>query len=134
MINPFKPGDEKHYRHTVSGDDLAVFPSGEVHPFYATFAVCRDAEWAGRLFVLEMKEEDEEGIGTFVNVQHHAPATRGDVVDYIATLTEVHENKVFCSFNAKVGDRLIASGSTGQMILKRHKLEEIKEQLHGQKG
>ena len=61
MKNPFKSGDQKTYRHRVTEADIARFESGLVHPFYATFALGRDAEWAGRLFVLEMKEEGEEG-------------------------------------------------------------------------
>jgi hypothetical protein len=41
------------------------FEGVNVHPVMATFSITRDAEWAGRIFVLAMKEEHEEGIGTF---------------------------------------------------------------------
>lgn len=131
MINPFKPGDERSFSKTVKEDELAHFDSGQVHDFYATFSLARDAEWSSRLFVLEMKEEDEEGIGTYVNIQHHAPALLGESVKFTATITEVHKNNVYCTFEAKVGDRLIASGSTGQKVLKKSKLTEIKEGLNG---
>ncbi|MBR9859566.1 hypothetical protein GYB22_02205 [bacterium] len=131
MINPFKPGDIKEFRRKVRSTDLAEFESGEVHPFYGTFALTRDAEWAGRLFVLEMKEEDEEGIGTFVNIRHRAPALEGEEVVFAARLTAVEGAKVNCSFVASVGDRVIAEGETGQMILKKEKLEQIKANLNG---
>ena len=37
---------------------------GLVHTVLSTFALGRELEWAARLFVLEMKSVDEEGIGT----------------------------------------------------------------------
>ena len=94
MHNPFVPGDKKYYVKTVLESETASFDSGEVHPFYGTFALARDAEWAGRLFVLEMKEDDEEGIGTFVNIKHVSPALVGDEVRFIAILDEVKDAKV----------------------------------------
>ena len=75
MKTPFAIGDQKKYWHTVSDQDLARFASGTVHEVYSTFAIARDAEWSGRLFVLEMKEESEEGIGTGINIIHHAPVS-----------------------------------------------------------
>jgi predicted thioesterase len=131
MKNPFRPGDEMRYTKRVLSSETARFESGEVHPFYGTFALARDAEWAGRLFVLEMKDEDEEGIGTFVNVKHLSPAIAGDEVQIISSLEEVQGSKVNCRFEAFVGERKIAEGSTGQMILKKTKLKEITEELNG---
>ncbi|MFY0643159.1 MAG: hypothetical protein JXR19_01685 [Bacteroidia bacterium] len=131
MINPFHIGDQKKFSKTVSANETARFETGEVHPFYGTFALARDAEWSSRLFVLEMKEEDEEGIGTFVNIEHKSPAFVGDEVEFIATLTEVNKNKVNCDVEAYVGERLIAKGSTGQKILKKEKIEQLKAQFNG---
>src|SRR5436190_4038 len=74
----FAIGDSKQITHLVGDGDLAIFETGMVHPFYATFALGRDAEWACRQFVLEMKEADEEGIGVFLNIQHHSPALLGE--------------------------------------------------------
>nr|WP_231583554.1 hypothetical protein [Rufibacter radiotolerans] len=61
MQNPFKPKDTKVYQKTVTGQDLARFETGVVHEVCSTFSLAQAMEWAGRLFVLEMKEEDEEG-------------------------------------------------------------------------
>lgn len=44
MKNPFKTGDTKQYIKTVKADETATFETGAVHPFYATFALGRDAE------------------------------------------------------------------------------------------
>lgn len=125
MIHPFKIGDCKSYTHEVKAVDLASFAAGNVHPVYATFSVARDAEWCCRLFVLEMKEADEEGIGTFIEVEHCSPALLGSTVVFTATLINQEKNNIICSFEAKVGDRLIARGRQGQKILKRERLEQL---------
>ena len=129
MKQIFSPGSKRGFTKVVDKDDIAAFESGTVHEVYATFAIARDAEWAGRLFVLEMKDEDEEGIGTFVLVDHHSPALVGDTVVYEAIMDEMYKNVVGCTFTAYVGDRLIASGRTGQKILKKDKLQQLFEGL-----
>ena len=125
MINPFKIGDIKVFEHKVDAEDFASFESGVVHKVYSTFALTRDAEWAGRLFVLEMKEADEEGIGTFVKVEHKAPAFEGELVEIRSVMTELSGNNIITDFEAKVGDRIVAVGTTGQKILKKEKVKDI---------
>lgn len=125
MLFPFQLGSVKTYTKLVEQADTASFESGEVHPVYATFALGRDAEWACRLFVLEMKEEDEEGIGTFLKIEHASPALLGSTVVFEAMLQSAIGNSVICSFTAKVGDRVVAFGETGQKILKKDKLNTI---------
>lgn len=125
MISKFKAGDKKQFEREVSAEDTAVFEAGAVHPVYATFALARDAEWSSRLFVLEMKEDTEEGIGTFVEVKHVSPAFIGNQVIIEATIEELRGNELNCTFVAKTGDRIIAEGRTGQKILLKQKLEKI---------
>ena len=125
MIQPFNIGDTRKYIHIVTQADTAKFESGEVHQVYSTFALARDAEWSGRLFVLEMKEEGEEGIGTGINVSHHSPALVGQEVLFTAILTDVNNNEVITEYTAKVGERLIASGRQWQKILPREKLDKL---------
>lgn len=129
MKHIYNIGDTKYYTRTVTSADVAAFESGTVHNVYATFALARDAEWSGRLFVLDMKEEHEEGIGTFVNLKHISPAFVGDVVRFEAVINEIEGNAVNCSIKATVGARTIAEGRTGQKILPREKIEKIFEQL-----
>ncbi|MFN8310912.1 MAG: hypothetical protein U0T73_13200 [Chitinophagales bacterium] len=132
MKNNFQPGDKKIFVRQVTTSDLAVFESGAVHQVYATFAIARDAEWAGRLFVLEMKEENEEGIGTYVHVNHHSPALLHQQVQFEAVLEKTDRNNVHCSFKAFAGNRLIASGTTGQKIVLREKLDAVFRSLENE--
>ena len=129
MINKFKIGDKKSYTIVVKSSDSARFPSGEVHPVYSTFALARDAEWCCRLFVLEMKEEHEEGIGTKVSVEHQSPALIGQEIAIEATLTELRGNNIICDYTAKVGERIVAVGTQGQKIVPKDKLKQRFESL-----
>ncbi len=129
MKSPFQPGDQKTFTHVVTANDFAVFASGQVHDVYATFSVARDAEWSGRLFVLEMKDEDEEGIGTGITVEHHSPAVLHDAVVFIATFVSLIGNEITTEYEAKVGTRLIAKGIQQQKIVKKEKLKKLFEHL-----
>ena len=123
MKQIFERGNQKVFKKTVSQTDLAIFESGKVHDVYATFAIARDAEWSGRLFVLEMKEEDEEGIGTFRHVEHKSPAFLDAEIIYTATFEEISEKgEIITSFEAYCDNRLLAKGSQGQRILKKQKM------------
>lgn len=106
-------------------NDLAEFETGIVHPFYGTFALGRDVEWACRQFVLRMKEEDEEGIGTFLHIFHRSPAMLGDTVSITATLIKLEGNTVDCSYTVMLGERLVAEGTQGQKILKKEKVQRL---------
>lgn len=125
MKHIFKPGDQKTYMHLVTQKDVAQFESGMVHAVYSTFAIARDAEWSSRLFVLEMKEESEEGIGTFVNVLHKSPAKVGDEVVFTASVKSIVGNEIVCTIRARVQSRIIAEIETGQKILSISKLNQI---------
>ena len=125
MQNPFQKGDTKTFSKIVLANEIAQFDNGLVHAVYSTFSITKDAEWSGRLFVLEMKAEDEEGIGTKISVEHKSPAFVGDEIQFIATFEEVTERgEIITSFQAFCGDRLIAKGIQGQRILLKSLLEE----------
>ncbi len=130
MTNPFHTGDIKTFTRVVREEDIAQFDSGTVHPVYATFALARDAEWSGRLFVLDMKEEHEEGIGTRLDIQHVSPAFVGQTVRFEACFEEITpKGEIINSFEAFVGERLIAKGRQGQRILPKEKIEKLFNEL-----
>lgn len=125
MKHCFNIGSIQQFTRVVQPEDCATFESGQVHPVYATFALARDAEWCCRLFALEMKDADEEGIGTMITVAHLAPATVGASVHFTATITALQKNEIICHYEAKVGDRVIARGQQGQKILKKERLQKL---------
>lgn len=125
MLDSVQVGEKRHIEHVVQKQDFAGFLGEVVHPVYSTFALGRDAEWACRQFVLELKEEDEEGVGTFLNIEHESPAFEGEKVVIEAVLQEIKSNQVICSFVAKVDNRVIAKGTQGQKVLKKEKVNQL---------
>ena len=121
----FKAGDKKKITKKVTEQDIAAFHGEVVHPVYATFALARDFEWSSRLFFLEMKEEDEEGVGTFLHIDHLSPALIDEEVTITATVEAISGNELICIIEARSGDRIIASGKTGQKMLKKEKLKKF---------
>lgn len=125
MKNPFQAGDKKIFEKTVKETDFAQFETGLVHAVCSTFSLAQAAEWASRLFVLEMKGADEEGIGTMLLINHKGPAFLNETITIEATIKTFERNELICSYLARVGNRLVATGETGQKILKKEKLNQL---------
>ncbi len=121
----FNPGDQKIYRKVILSEDQAAFHGELLHSVCSTFALARDFEWSSRLFFLEMREKDEEGVGTFLSINHNAPAFVGDELIFTATVESIQANELICKIEVTCNKRLIASGKTGQKMLKKEKLKEI---------
>lgn len=124
MKDVFKPGDTRQYKMVVAASDVAAFHGKVVHDVCSTFTLSREAEWTTRQFVLEMKDEDEEGVGTFIIVNHRSPAFVGEEIVFLGKVETITGNELICSFEAMVGDRLIADGKTGQKIFNKQKLAQ----------
>jgi fluoroacetyl-CoA thioesterase len=125
MKETFKPGDSKEYKRVVQAQDVAAFHGEVVHPVCSTFSLARDIEWTTRQFVLEMKEESEEGVGTFLTVEHKGPAFVGEEILFKGKIEQINGHELICSYEAHVGSRLIAVGKTGQKILKKEKIDKL---------
>jgi predicted thioesterase len=120
-----KPGDVVHHCFTVQPDDVAQFQGQIVHPVCATFTLAREIEWTTRQFVLKMRDEDEEGVGTFLSIDHKGPAFVGEQVCIEAKVDELKGNELLCSYRAHVQGRMVAEGKTGQKILKRARIQTL---------
>jgi fluoroacetyl-CoA thioesterase len=121
----FKPGDKKIYTKMVADTDVAAFHGEVLHEVCSTFSLARDFEWSSRLFFIDMKEEEEEGVGTFLSIDHKSPAFVGEEIIFTATVVKIVENELTCMIEARTGNRLIATGTTGQKMLKNEKLKKI---------
>lgn len=125
MKDIFKTGDIKQTSYKVVVEDVASFQGTVVHPVCATFTLAREIEWSTRQFVLDMRENDEEGVGTFLKVEHKSPAFVGEEIIFTARFDTLSGNELICSFEAKVDGRIIATGMTGQKILKQNTINRI---------
>ena len=127
MKNIFKIGDQKKYERTVVPEDQAIFHGEVLHAVCSTFALARDMEWSSRLFFIEMKDDDEEGVGTHLSIDHFSPAFVGERLSVVATVADINGNELMCDIEVKVDDRIIAKGKTGQRMLKKERLKKIFE-------
>lgn len=125
MKNIFNIGDTKTYRTVVKPEDQAIFHGNVLHSVCSTFALSRDIEWSSRLFFIEMLEENEEGVGTHLSIDHYSPAFVGEELVITATVLKIEGNELICDIVVKVGDRLIAKGKTGQRMLKKERLNKL---------
>lgn len=125
MKEVLKIGDKKTYQFCVTAEDFAAFEGRIVHQVCSTFVLAREIEWATRQYVLECKEEHEEGIGTLLEIQHLGPALEGEEVSIHSEIDSIQGTEIICSFEASVGKRKIAKGRTGQKVLPKEKIEAI---------
>ncbi len=121
----FKPGDKKNYQKVVGKDDVAAFHGDTLHEVCSTFSLARDFEWSSRLFFIEIKDDDEEGVGTFLSIDHKSPAFVGEAIIFTATIVKMEKNELTCMIEARIGSRLIATGTTGQKMLKKERLKQL---------
>lgn len=121
----FNPGTIRTHSFQVKEQDLAQFTEGLVHPVCSTFALAREVEYASRLFVLEGKDESEEGIGTFLEIKHIAPALLGSHVLCKAEVMSYEKQELICKVEVLHKEKLLASCRTGQKLLKKEQLEKI---------
>src|SRR3954470_17354875 len=98
---------------TVDFDEL-----GPVHPVYATYAMAKHFEEAGRKLLLAHLEPGEAGIGTSVSVERLARAWPGDRIRVTARCTEVRGSGLTCACRAvDATGRELGRGTTGQAVL-----------------
>ena len=115
----------KTYGYVVKPGDVAQFHGNVVHPVCSTFVLAREVEWTTRLFVLDLREPDEEGVGTHVSIDHKNPAFVGEEIIFTARIESLEGNLLTCGYEARVGERVIAAGRTGQRVLKKEKIEKL---------
>lgn len=125
MKDIIKIGDLKKHEFKVTEDHLATFDSGPVHQVCSTFVLAREMEWASRLFVLDICEPHEEGVGTMLQIDHKSPAFVGEGVSVKAKVASLDKNELICEIEVSCKGRIVAHGKTGQKILSRDKITQI---------
>lgn len=110
---------------TVTPDMFAQFGGDLVHPAYSTVSMVYHMEWASRLIILPYLEDDEEGMGSAVSVQHLAPCRLGDQLTIKAILKHVEGNVIMTSTEVTCQNELVGSGEVKQVILPKTKINHL---------
>ena len=115
-------------------DDLsslhAAFDGVVVHKVYSTWSVAHHFELAARMVLVDFLDSHEEGVGSHVSVDHHAPCPVGNRVRVEARLVEVTHGrhiKVVCECRAFWGERLLATGKQVQVVMEKEHLKRYLE-------
>lgn len=111
----------------VSQAMCPTFDGVIVHRVYSTWSLAHHMELAARKVLVAHLEDDEEGIGTHLSIDHLAPTPVGRTVRIIAEVVEFDSTSVTCSLRAYHGRRLVARGRQIQRVLPKRKLKSLIE-------
>jgi len=123
----FEPGIVREVRAVVTEAMCPAFDGAVVHRCYSTWSLVHHMELAARKVLVEYLEDDEEGIGAHVSVDHLAPCGVGKSVCVTAELTEVENQRVTCEVTAYHEGRLLARGKQVQVVMKKAQLARLIE-------
>jgi predicted thioesterase len=94
-------------------------------------------EVAARKVLEAHLDEDEEGIGSHLSIDHVAPAPVGNTISVCATAIEVDASTLVCTVEARDAahqQTVLATGRQVQRILPRTTLNDIMEQASARSG
>lgn len=127
-----KPGLTVGLRHelqfTVTPEMCPHFDGVRVHPVCATWTVVHYLELAGRRVLVPHLEQNEEGVGVHISIDHRSPAVVGSVVTAEAVVQAVSSRRLECRVAALVGQRVIADGLFVQAVTGKEKLARLFDQ------
>ncbi|MDG2424642.1 MAG: hotdog domain-containing protein [Phycisphaerales bacterium] len=119
---------------TVTEDMCPAFDEIVVHRVYSTWSMAHHMELAARKVLAPHLEEDEEGIGSHLSIDHLAPAPVGHDVRVHAEAIEVDDEGVVCEVTAWDGDRLLGRGRQVQRVLPKTVLQRIIDRASRQRS
>ena len=126
----FEPGIVREVEVLVTEGMCPAFDGLLVHRVFSTWSVAHYFEIAARKVLVDYLDPDEEGIGSYVSVEHIAPCRVGRTVTVRGTLAEVSHSrhvKVVCELEAREGERLLARGKQVQVVMKKEHLQRYLE-------
>ena len=124
MKDTLTDGIETTDRYYVDIDRTISF-MGEEFRVYATPSLVRDMEYTCRNSLLEHLDENEDSVGTFVNIEHLAATPLGMWVEITVKLSEVDGRRVTFEMTARDAvDDVIGRGSHGRFVVDKAKTAE----------
>jgi predicted thioesterase len=130
MKSGFVPGIVRELSILVTAEMCPAFDGVIVHRVYSTWSAAHHFEIAARKVLVDFLEPHEEGIGSFLSIEHLAPCPVGRTVRVRAELvdvTEDHHPRVVCEVAAYNGARLLATGKQVQVVMNKEHLERYIE-------
>ena len=118
-------GEKRSFIHKVKKEDIAAFDAETVHQVCSTFSLAKYIEWVSRLFIIDIKNEDEEGIGIMIQIDHKSPALINQELVFEASVKSINNMELICEVAVTSNQRIIAVAKTGQKLMKKDRIKEI---------
>ena len=110
-------GNSASFTFCVTPEMQPTFGGETVHPVCSTWDMAHQFELAARQTLEPHLDEDEQGIGSFISIDHCAPAPVGKTVFVEAIISEIDESSVVCTLSAKIDSLVCATGKQVQRVL-----------------
>jgi len=126
-----KVGSEAVVTIDVSEAMCPAFDGVVVHRVCSTWDMAHHMEVAARKVLAPHLDDDEEGIGSHLSIDHVAPAPVGSTISVRAEAVEVDGSTLVCTVEARDANdttAVLATGRQVQRILPRRTIQDIMAQ------
>jgi fluoroacetyl-CoA thioesterase len=117
MKTTIQVGNIESVSFIVTQQMQAQFNDRVIHPVCSTWDMAHQFEIAARKALEEHLDDNEQGIGSSISIEHVKPAPLGAEVEVVATITELDETSVVCEIVATVLGTICATGKQVQRVL-----------------
>lgn len=111
------PGDEATIEIVVTREMLVDLGGRTIHPLYATAAMVRHVEEAGRMLVEPHFREGEDATGYAVSIVHERPARLGERLTVLARATRVDDRECEAEVEVRGASGVIGRGTLVQRYI-----------------
>jgi fluoroacetyl-CoA thioesterase len=117
---------------TVTEDMCPAFDGVVVHRVYSTWSMAHHMELAARKVLKDHLEDDEEGIGAHLSIDHIALVPAGHRVRIVARVREIGRRTLVCdtiAYHVRPSgeEKVVGTGKQVQRVLPRRTLEKLIE-------
>lgn len=125
MKDRLKIGLIGEHRHVVEQGDLIGFMGDSVPGVLATARVVWFMEHAARNAILEFMEEDEDSVGSDIEISHTAPTPAGFEVVCTARIIGLDGRKITFEIRAKDQKQEVARALHKRVVVSKKRFAEI---------
>ena len=125
-------GDRAEILIEVTEDMCPAFDGVVVHRVYSTWSMAHHMELAARKVLKDHLNDDEEGIGSHLSVDHLAPVPLGHQVRVTAHVVDIDRTTVVCDtiayhIRSDGSEKIVGTGKQVQRILPKRMLVKLIE-------
>jgi predicted thioesterase len=132
MKPSLKIGNTDEVTMLVTDDMCPAFDGVIVHHVYSTWSMAHHMELAARKVLAPHLENHEEGIGSYLSIEHVAPTPAGHRVRVVAEAVEIGPTTLVCDViayhvHADGHETIVGRGRQVQRVLPKAKLKQLIE-------